>query len=120
MPGPLRFLPSGWSDYDSLVPVSLSVSNPNEGVMPSGVSITGAGVSTTMPADVPVRVVPVRALLLRVRDAVFFRRAPPARDAVFLRPVERDAVFLRVAVFLRAPERDAVFLRAPEDRKSVV
>src|SRR3989442_1778347 len=77
---------------------------PSEGAMPRPVSITGA---TTGAADVPVRVVPVRAALVLVRDDAF-RRVPVERDAAFLRPVERDAVFLRPV------ERDAVFLRAPE------
>jgi hypothetical protein len=104
---------------------------PSEGAKPRPASITGAAAGTP---DVPVRVVPVRAALVVVREDAF-RRVPVERLAVFLRPVERDAVFLRAperdAVFLRAPverlavflrpvERDAVFLRAPVERDAVL
>jgi hypothetical protein len=128
---PLRSLPSEAGGYDSLLVSSNervgSFSDPsppivpNDGVMPRPVSIAGAGVSAAMPADLPVRLVPVRAALDRVRDDAF-RRVPLERLLVFLRPVERDAVFLRPverdAVFFRPVERDAVFLR-PVERDAV-
>jgi hypothetical protein len=98
---------------------------PSGGVRPTLVSITGAAAGM---ADAPVRIVPVRAVLELVFEAAFrrllvflrpperdavFLRAPVERVAVFLRPVERDAVFLRaVVVFLRPVERVAVFFRA--------
>jgi hypothetical protein len=100
---------------------------PSDGVMPSPLSIRPSDAG----ADVPVRLVPVRAELERVREAAF--RRPPDRLLVFLRPVERLLVFFRLLVFLRPPverllvffrllvflrppvERDAV-LRAPDDR----
>jgi len=88
---------------------------PSGGVRPMPVSITGAAAGM---ADAPVRIMPVRAALELVLEAAF------RRLLVFLRPPERDAVFLRapverVAVFLRPPERDAVFLRAPVERVAV-
>jgi hypothetical protein len=128
---PLRSLPSEAGGYDSLVVSSNervgSFSDPsppivpNDGVMPRPVSITGAGASAAIAVDVPVRLVPVRAALDRVRDEAF-RRVPLERLLVFLRPVERDAVFFRPverdAVFLRPVERDAVFFR-PVERDAV-
>jgi hypothetical protein len=88
---------------------------PSDGVMPRPLSTMGS-----LTGDVPVRVVPVRAELLLVRDDAL-RRVPDERLLVFFRPVERDAVFLRapverLLVFLRPVERDAVFLRAPVER----
>src|SRR5689334_21834448 len=60
---------------------------PSDAVMPRPVSVRLSG------ADVPVRLVPARALELRVRDDAF-RRVPPERLLVFLRPPdERELVF---------------------------
>src|SRR6266571_486118 len=97
-------------------------SGSSKGSTPSAAPITGAA-GTGRPVELPVRLVPVRAALLLVRDDAF-RRVPVERLAVFLRPVERDAVFLRaaverLAVFLRPVERDAVFLRAAVERLAV-
>jgi hypothetical protein len=90
---------------------------PSDGVMPSPLSIRPSDAG----ADVPVRLVPVRAELERVREAAF--RRPPDRLLVFLRPVERLLVFFRLLVFLRPPVerllvffRLLVFLRPPVER----
>ena len=106
--GPFPFRAVAPKRYDPLVPSPPIV--PSDGVMPRPES---AG------ADEPERLVPDRALELRVRDDAF-RRVPPERLLVFFRPVdERLLVFLRpverLAVFFRAPdERELVFLRPPE------
>ena len=114
------FLRARVGHYDSLLPkpnssaeAGGSVAVPSPPIVPSGGVMPRPGsLSGSMGADVPVRLAPSRAELLRVRDAAF--RRVPERVAVFLRaPVER------LVVFLRPPERDAVFLRAPVERDVV-
>ena len=92
---------------------------------PSPPIVPRDGVTPIPPSgeDMPVRLVPDRALELRVRDAAF--RRVPDREAVLRLPPERLLVFLRLPderllVFLRPPEeRLLVFLRPPDERELV-
>src|SRR5581483_5533679 len=90
------------------------------GVMPRSlcVSTTGVGVPPVRPADVPVRLVPVRARDVLLREAVLRVERAAVRRVEPAAPVRR--VLLVRLVVARAPVRPEELRRAPVERLAAV